>query len=100
MIGLDSFRKKSDFDSLITQLTERLATTDPGSEEYTKLMTHLERLTKMRGSDTPRRLSRDTMLIVFGNLVGIVIVVFAEDSRVITSKAFGMIPKLKTDKDA
>lgn len=40
------------------------------------------------------------MLIVFGNLVGIVIVVFAEDSRVITSKAFGMIPKLKTDKDA
>lgn len=53
MIGLDSFRKKSDFDSLITQLTERLATTDPGSEEYTKLMTHLERLTKMRGSNTP-----------------------------------------------
>lgn len=94
MIG-PFFKQSREYDVLITQVSERLATTDPETEEYAKLMKHLGRLTKMRNSNKPQRVSRDTMLIVLGNLAGIVVIVLAEDTRVITSKAFGLLQKTK-----
>lgn len=56
-------------DEQIVAVLSKMETTEPSSEEYQTLITHLERLTKLRHGNTPERLSRNTMLIVGGNLL-------------------------------
>lgn len=84
-------------DSLITRVVEDMEMYGPGSEEYNTLLSQYERLVRLKAENKPQRISRDTMLIVGGNIVGILIVVIYEHSHVVTSKAFGNILKPKVD---
>lgn len=68
---------------------------DPNSEQYKELLTNLERLTTLRSNGTPSGFSRDTMLTVAANIVGILIIVGYEQTHVISSKGLGFLPKMK-----
>lgn len=57
-------------------------------EEMADIMSLMER---RRTLGDKRRISPDTMLIVGGNLVGIIMVLGYEKANVLTSKALGMI---------
>jgi len=61
------------------------------SEEYPKLMGYLERLRKLKQQDKQQPISRDTILMVAGNLLGILLIVAYEQKHVMTSKGLNQI---------
>ena len=75
-------------DKLIIDVTNQMETIGPDSEEYDRHLANLKKLMDMKVADKPKRVSRDTMAIVLGNLAGILIIVAYENKHVITSKAF------------
>lgn len=89
-------RKKSSFDEPIDRVLAHMKNTDLEDEEFAKLMTHLERFNRLRIEDKSRsKVSPDTMAIVVGNLVGLVIIVGFERNNIITSKGLGFILRAK-----
>jgi hypothetical protein len=69
---------------------------EAGSEEYREALDALVKLHKMKEDEKPKPVSRDTMLIVGANLIGILMIIKHEHVNVVTSKAAGMVlrPKL------
>lgn len=93
MIG--PFRKDDNEDELDSQIASVFVSMDewgPDEEFYETLLSHQERLHKMKHSRA-RRVSPDTMAVVIGNLVGIAFVASYEHAHVWTTKAFSMILK-------
>lgn len=82
-------------DQAINNALEELKSHDPDSVEYAKILDQLERLYKLQvpTPEPAKPLSMDTVLIVAGNLAGIVAVIGYERAHVITSKALGFIIK-------
>ena len=91
---LEWFKKKqlSEVDDEIKSVALDMSTLDMDSEEYSTRMKHLERLNGLRyAEERANRISPDTVALVVGNLVGILIIVSYEQTHVMTSKAFGML---------
>lgn len=61
------------------------------SEEYPTLMTYLERLHEIKAKVRRDPVSRDTIALVAGNLLGILLIVAYEQKHVMTSKGFSQI---------
>lgn len=62
------------------------------SEEYVKTLSVVERLHKMMDKDKPSSVSKDAMLTVGANLLGIIMIISHEQiGNVITSKALGFV---------
>ena len=77
-------------DTQITAVLNRMS--DLGlenTEEYSKLLVYLERLNETKAKNRPSRVSGDTIAIVLGNLLGILIIVMYEQKHVLSTKAFG-----------
>jgi hypothetical protein len=66
-----------------------------GSEDYEKKLNALTKLWKIKADDKPDRISKDTLLIVGANILGILLVIRHEHVNVITSKAMSMVPKTR-----
>lgn len=88
-------RKASSFDEPIDRVLAQMKDTDLNEEEFNTLMTHLERMNRLRLEDRARKVSPDTMAIVVGNLIGLVIIVGFERNNIITSKGLGFILRAK-----
>ena len=95
MFGFLRRNKSEELDEVIDDVYMRMRVVGPDSEEYKELLSHLERLTKLKPQTGLRRVSPDTMAVVAGNLAGIVIIVAYEHKHVVTSKALGFILKTK-----
>ena len=80
-------------DEQIDKILLEMNNTPVGSIEYSELMQSLERLYKLKAKESPDRVSRDTMLIVGGNLMGILVIVAYERFHPMTSKALTFIKK-------
>lgn len=65
------------------------------SEEYPAMMTLLERLYELKAKERRQPVSRDTIALVAGNLLGILLIVAYEQKHVMTSKGFSQIIKPK-----
>lgn len=91
------FRKEvvTPIDPLITDILERMQVTAFASEEYPKLMTLLERLYDLKTKQNREPLSRDTIAMVAGNLMGILLIVAYEQKHVMTSKGFNHLIRPK-----
>jgi len=61
------------------------------TEDYAKVLSLAERLHKMLDKDNPESVSKNTMLAVAANLVGIILIIKHEHVNVISSKAVGFI---------
>ena len=81
----------------ILEVLEALALTDPLAEEYAILTQRLRDL-KDIANDSNRsndKLTKDTLLIVGGNIAGILAIINYERLNVVTTKAFQLLMKVK-----
>jgi hypothetical protein len=65
------------------------------SEEYAKLMKSAERVHALMDIQKPSPLSRETLLTVGANILGILLIIKHEDVNVITSKALGFVIRVR-----
>lgn len=89
-------KEKSKLDTEIERLEVELGLTDPESDEYAVIARNLETLYKIReNKNSANRVSADTVASIFGTLASIFAVMHYEETRVIASKAWGLIQKIK-----
>lgn len=93
------FRKKhhepSPVDEAIAELVSEMKATTGDTPEYATMVKNLEGLIKAKSHEKDRRFSPDTLLIVGGNLVGILMILNFERVGVVTSKALSFVLKSK-----
>jgi hypothetical protein len=86
------------------RLLEKLKDLDPDSDEYDAIIGHVETLQKCKLEESKielekskvkhgRRISKDTIAIIAGNLLGIGLILGFEKANIITTKALGFILK-------
>lgn len=66
------------------------------SEQYPKLMGYLERLTKLKDGEHPERLSRNTIAIVAGNVLVVLVTVAYEQRHILSTKSFIQLVRPKS----
>ena len=86
---------ESEYDKQIRRVIRELETSEPGSDQYGKLLDRLQKLQKMRAEDRPDRPSADTLAQVSANLIGMLLIIQYERVHVISTKALGFIPRTK-----
>lgn len=92
------FKKKTDetqLDIEIQRIAGDMALESPNSEEYLKLLTAYERLTKLRDSESRSKIDPNTWVTVGANLAGIVLILNHERINVISTKAVSFVSKMK-----
>lgn len=80
-------QESSIYDEPINKVLAEMETYSPDTDEYSAAIRHLETLTKMKAEEGRKRVSADTMAIVVGNLLGILVIVAYEQKHVLTTKA-------------
>jgi len=90
-------KKQSKLDEPIDAVLNSMQIYGPESTEYDELIGRLDRLTKMQSEERSSRVSPDTMAIVAGNILGILIIVAYEQKHVMVSKAVGMLLRSKSN---
>ena len=84
-------------DKAIEELENVIIGADPETEKYTKMVSTLETLHKLRSGEKPEPVSRKDLLTFFGPLLGILLIcVFEAYGHTIVSKGLGFLPKLKS----
>lgn len=68
---------------------------DPSSEDYTTIARNVETLAKAKALGESKKLSKDAILGAVTSLAGIAAVLHYERLAVVSSKAFGLIMKVK-----
>lgn len=89
MLGFDK-RDKTNLDDAINVAYGTLLEYGPDDPKYPEILSHVERLMKLK-ADRRMRVSPDTLTMVAGNLLGILIIVSYEHAHVIVSKGLGFI---------
>jgi hypothetical protein len=81
---------------LIDAANSHLFTLEPLEPEYDETLDKIERLHKLRSHEKDGfKVSPDTLVLVFGNLIGILLIMNYEKLDVISTKAFSFIrPKV------
>lgn len=85
---------QSDLDIVLTKIYTYLKDQPVQSSEYGDVIEHLVKLQKLKESN-PSRLSADAKAGVAANLLGILAVIGYERIHVITTKALGLVSKLR-----
>ena len=65
------------------------------SDEYAIMVDQLKKLYKLKALDQPERVKPDTLALVVGNLLGIILIVGHERAHIVTSKAVSFILKAR-----
>jgi hypothetical protein len=68
-----------------------------GSDDYNKTMEAVVKLHKMKEEERIPSVSKDTMLVVAANLLGIILIIKHENVNVITSRALNLILKPRAE---
>jgi hypothetical protein len=97
MFGIN-FQKHSKLDPAVDAVLNSMEIYGPESEEFETMIGRLERLKKLQSEERGGRISPDTMAIVAGNLLGILIMVKYERFNVLTSKGLGLLLRTQTNK--
>lgn len=89
----DKLHKKqpNEIEKLIKDVTTQMEIIGVDDDDYPALLAYLERLTKLKVGDTPKRVDRNTIALIAGNLAGILLIVAYEQKHVMTTKAFGWV---------
>jgi len=86
----------NDLDEPIEKILNNLRTLDPNSEQYSRNVVFLERLTKLKAETKLKfKVSPDTIAIVAGNLLGILIIVAYEQKHAMVSKGLTYIKPVR-----
>jgi len=93
MIGKANKREASQLSAAIDRVIDEMEQYGPGAPEYEVAMSYLERLNALKAPTRPKGFSPDQILLVAGNLLGILAIVAYEQHHVMTSKAQNFIMK-------
>jgi hypothetical protein len=83
------------FEDELVRILALLSHSQADSAEYAKLMGSAERIHTMMDVKQPSPVSRETLLTVGANILGILLIIKHEDVNVITSKALGFVIRVK-----
>lgn len=83
--------KRTNLEKEIDTLLDRMNKMDPTSDDYAKLVKHLDILAQAKAKEKSTCVSPDTIAIIVGNLVGILLIIGYEKANVISSKALGFV---------
>ena len=83
--------KRTNLEKEIDSVIQRMSKHQPDSAEYSAIAENIEKLYKARTYENVKRVSPDTIAIIAGNLLGIVLILGYEKAGVITSKALGFV---------
>jgi FixJ family two-component response regulator len=87
--------KKTPLDSVIDSAISELAGHEAHTEAYAKIVSQLAELNAIKSQQKTERVSKDTLALVAGNLLGILMIVKHEELNVVTSKALSFVGKIK-----
>lgn len=88
--------KASVLDEPIAKVLTQMNTYGTEDPEFKVAMDHLERLMKLKAEEQKSSVSPDTMAIVLGNLLGILIIVAYEQKHVMVSRGLGFVIKARS----
>jgi len=85
-------RNDSGLTEIINTLQDRMLKTDVESDAFHKMADQLSKFYKLKELEaTPRRVKPDTLALIAGNLVGIVLILNYEKAGIVTSKALSFV---------
>ena len=88
--------EKSGIDQAIDNVLLEMQGFTADEDEYAKMVDQLTKLHALKVMDrTPDRINKDTLIIVLGNLLGIVMIIGYERTNVVTSKALNLLIRLR-----
>ena len=87
--------EKSELEQAISEVLFEMHGFGSESDEYAQQVDQLVKLHALKECEVPQRVSKDTMLIVAGNIVGILLILTYERANVVTSKALNFLFKLR-----
>jgi hypothetical protein len=88
--------KPSALDTAIDNLISEMQGYDAHSEEYQKMASNLRTLMEAKAMEPkPDKVSANTMAVIAGNLIGIVLILGFEKSNVLTSKSLNFVIRPK-----
>lgn len=86
-------------DKAIANILTAMESTSPTVEVYSKMVDMLEKLYKIKASERPDRVSKDSIVTVGGSvlssLIGIGMILHHEKLNVVASKALGFVSKAR-----
>jgi len=91
--------KVTSLDEEINRIFEKMKEETPGTDSYKPILETIERLYKLKPVEIKPKANMDwntiitTGLTVGGSLGGILLIVFNEETRIITSKAMNFVMK-------
>lgn len=86
-------KEKTDLDRTIAMLVALMSEAEP--DAAIRISEQIAKLYKAKEQETPKRVSPDTLILVAGNLLGIVLILNYEKANVLTSRAIGFVMKLR-----
>lgn len=86
-----NFNKKTKLEKVVESILDDMSKYEANSDEYNDMANNLEKLLKAKSYEKQKGISPDTMAIVIGNLIGIVLILKHEKVDIITSKALGFV---------
>ena len=84
-------KKNNKLDIIVGTVYDEMLINTPDTEEFKAQLDNLERLTTLKNKK--EKVSHDTLAIVVGNLLCVLVVVAYENKHVFTSKALGNMLK-------
>lgn len=83
-------------DENIDMFLENMVMLGAGAEEYEEQLKIVERLNRLKTGNSDKRLSHDTIAVVIGNILCVVIIVAYEQKHVMASKATAFVARMTT----
>ena len=93
MLNRNKIVKNRKLEEEIEVVLDHIKDLTPGTEDYAAALNNLEALYKIRNVKMEIRVKPETVLMVAGNLLGIVLILNHEKANVISTKALGFIMK-------
>ena len=87
--------EKIGLEKAIDDVLRHMEQETPGTPEFEAMTDQLVKLHAMKTTESPSRVSPDTLATIAANLLGILVIVGHERTNIITSKALSFIMKLR-----
>jgi hypothetical protein len=88
-------RETKGLNEVIDRTLNEMAVYGPEAPEYPTLLNNLSTLIELKTKQSPQSISPDTVLIVGGNLLVVLIIVAYEQKHVVVSKALSFMMKTR-----
>lgn len=88
-------KKAEALDEQIEAVLNEMREVGVTSEEYPTLMRYLEQLNEIKAKQRRDPVSRDTIALIVGGMIEVLIIVAYEQKNVLTSKALGLVIRPK-----